>query len=146
MLVILCEDFNSSGNVSRKIMFLVYFNWDRWLWAYSLVDNVFGLLPLLLKCSDFWLDFLKDSFLKYLLDSFFIYISNAIPKVPYTLPLPCAPTHPLLLPVPGITVSLSSNSLEYWFDLFLYIYFINYNLFASFDLAASCQFFQSRIH
>jgi hypothetical protein len=31
----------------------------------------------------------KNSFL---LDIFFIYISNAIPKVPYTLPLPCSPT------------------------------------------------------
>jgi hypothetical protein len=28
-----------------------------------------------------------------LLDIFFIYISNAIPKVPYTLPPPCSPTH-----------------------------------------------------
>jgi hypothetical protein len=33
---------------------------------------------------------------------FFIYISNAIPKVPYTLPLPCSPTHPLPLLGPGI--------------------------------------------
>ena len=37
-----------------------------------------------------------------LLDIFFIYISNAIPKVPYTLPMPCSPTHPLLLLDPGI--------------------------------------------
>jgi hypothetical protein len=29
----------------------------------------------------------------FLLDIFFIYISNAIPKVPYTLPLLCTPTH-----------------------------------------------------
>jgi hypothetical protein len=29
----------------------------------------------------------------YLFDIFFIYISNAIPKVPYTLLLPCSPTH-----------------------------------------------------
>jgi hypothetical protein len=28
--------------------------------------------------------------------------SNAIPKVPYTFPLPCSPTHPLLLLGPGI--------------------------------------------
>jgi hypothetical protein len=37
----------------------------------------------------------------FLLDIFFIYISNAIPKVPYTLPLPCSPTHslPLLGPL-----------------------------------------------
>jgi hypothetical protein len=38
----------------------------------------------------------------FLLDIFFIYISNAIPKVPYTLPLPCSPTHPLLLLGPSI--------------------------------------------
>ena len=38
----------------------------------------------------------------FLLDIFFIYISNAIPKVPYTLPLPYSPTHPLPLPGPGI--------------------------------------------
>jgi hypothetical protein len=37
-----------------------------------------------------------------LLDIFFIYISNAIPKVPYTLSPTCSPTHPLLLPGPGI--------------------------------------------
>jgi hypothetical protein len=44
------------------------------------------------------------SFLIYLflLDIFFIYISNAIPKVPYTLPPPCSPTHPFLLLGPGI--------------------------------------------
>jgi hypothetical protein len=33
----------------------------------------------------------------FLLENFFIYISNVIPKVPYTLPLPCSPTNPLLL-------------------------------------------------
>jgi hypothetical protein len=37
-----------------------------------------------------------------LLDIFFIYISNAIPKVPYTLPPPCSPTHPLPLLGPGV--------------------------------------------
>ena len=42
-------------------------------------------------------------FLKaFLLDIFLIYISNVIPKAPYNLPLPCSPTHPLLLPGPGI--------------------------------------------
>jgi hypothetical protein len=41
-------------------------------------------------------------FIYLLLDIFFIYISNAILKVPYTLPLPCSPTHPLLLPGPAI--------------------------------------------
>jgi hypothetical protein len=38
----------------------------------------------------------------FLLDIFFIYISIVIPKVPYTLPLPCSSTHPLLLLGPGI--------------------------------------------
>jgi hypothetical protein len=39
------------------------------------------------------------------LDIFFIYISNAIPKVPYTLPPPCSPTQPLLLLGPGIPLN-----------------------------------------
>jgi hypothetical protein len=38
----------------------------------------------------------------FFLDIFFIYISNAIPKVLYTLPLPCFPIHPLALLGPGI--------------------------------------------
>jgi uncharacterized membrane protein (UPF0127 family) len=38
----------------------------------------------------------------FLLDIFFIYISNAILKVPYAHPLPCSPTHPLLLLGPGV--------------------------------------------
>jgi hypothetical protein len=41
-------------------------------------------------------------FKKILLAIFFTYISNAIPKVPYTLFLPCSPTHPLPLLGPGI--------------------------------------------
>jgi hypothetical protein len=41
-------------------------------------------------------------FIFLLLDMFFIYISNPIPKVSYTLPLPCSLTHPLLLLGPGI--------------------------------------------
>jgi hypothetical protein len=36
-----------------------------------------------------------------LLDIFFIYISNAILKVSYTLPLPCSPTLPLVSGVYG---------------------------------------------
>ena len=40
----------------------------------------------------------------FLLSIFFIYISNAIPKAPYTLPPPFSQTHPLLLPVPGISL------------------------------------------
>jgi hypothetical protein len=39
---------------------------------------------------------------KILLDIFFIYISNAIPNVPYTLPLPWSPTHPLPLLSPSV--------------------------------------------
>jgi hypothetical protein len=38
----------------------------------------------------------------FLLDIFSIYISNSIPKVPYTLPQPWSPTHPLLLLGPGV--------------------------------------------
>jgi hypothetical protein len=41
-------------------------------------------------------------FLYFLLDIFFINISNAFPKVPYTLPPPCSPTHPLPLLGPDI--------------------------------------------
>jgi hypothetical protein len=38
-----------------------------------------------------------------LLEIFLIYISNAILKVPYTLPPPpCSPTHPLPLLGPGV--------------------------------------------
>jgi hypothetical protein len=40
--------------------------------------------------------------LNFVLDIFFIYISNAIPKAPYTLPSPCSPTCPLPLPGPEI--------------------------------------------
>jgi hypothetical protein len=47
-----------------------------------------------------WLGPLANSF--FFLDIFFIYISNAILKVPYTLPPPCSPTHPLLLLGPGV--------------------------------------------
>jgi hypothetical protein len=46
--------------------------------------------------------FKRNNFFNFLLDSFFIYISNAIPKVPYSLPLPCSPTHLLPLFGPGI--------------------------------------------
>jgi hypothetical protein len=41
--------------------------------------------------------YIKTSYLFKKIDIFFIYISNAIPKVPYTLPPPCSPTHPLPL-------------------------------------------------
>jgi hypothetical protein len=42
-----------------------------------------------------------DNFLYVLLGIFLIYISNAIPKAPHTLP-PHSPTHPLPLFGPGI--------------------------------------------
>jgi hypothetical protein len=44
------------------------------------------------------------SFFPILINNFFIYISNAIEKVPYTLPppLPCSPTHPFPLLGPGV--------------------------------------------
>jgi hypothetical protein len=45
---------------------------------------------------------LKKFILLFLLDIFFIYISNAIPKVPYTFPLTGSLTHPLTLLGPGI--------------------------------------------
>jgi hypothetical protein len=40
------------------------------------------------------------------LDIFFIYILNIIPfpGLPLKAPSPCSPTHPLLLPGPGITL------------------------------------------
>jgi hypothetical protein len=37
-----------------------------------------------------------------IIDIFFIYISNAISKVPYILPAPCSPNHPLPLFGPGV--------------------------------------------
>jgi hypothetical protein len=40
----------------------------------------------------------------FLLDVFLIYISNVIPKVPYTLSLPCYPTHSLPLSDPGVSL------------------------------------------
>jgi hypothetical protein len=49
----------------------------------------------------------------FLLDIFFIYISNAIPKAPYTFPTPCLPTRPLLLPGPGIPLYWGIWTSEY---------------------------------
>jgi hypothetical protein len=48
----------------------------------------------------------------FFLDIFFIYISNAIQKVPYTLPLPCSPTHPLLLPALAFPYTRAYNLLK----------------------------------
>jgi hypothetical protein len=47
-------------------------------------------------------ELIHSFFLDFLLDISFIYISNAIPKVPYTLPPPCSPTYPLPHLGPGI--------------------------------------------
>jgi hypothetical protein len=44
----------------------------------------------------------RKYFSLFLLDIFFIYISDAIPKVPYTLTPPYSPTHPLLFLGPSI--------------------------------------------
>ena len=44
-------------------------------------------------------EFILFNFFIFLLDIFIIYISNTIP---YKLSPPCSPTHPLLLPDPGI--------------------------------------------
>ena len=44
-------------------------------------------------------------FILFLLDIFFIYISNAILKVPHTLPTSRAATHPLPLLGPGVPLS-----------------------------------------
>jgi hypothetical protein len=54
--------------------------------------------PFLCFCFVFFFSYNSPFFL---LD-IFIYILNAIQKVPYTLPLPCSPTHPHLFPGPGI--------------------------------------------
>jgi hypothetical protein len=54
----------------------------------------------------------------FLLDIFFIYISNAIPKAPYTLPPPCCPTHSLLLPDPSIPLYWGIWSSQYQGRLF----------------------------
>jgi hypothetical protein len=62
-------------------------------------------------------------FLHFLLNIFFIYISNAILKVPYTLPPSCSPTHPLLLPGPGVPLywgiykGLYSTKLENMYEM-----------------------------
>ena len=72
--------------------------WDE---AYLIMrDNHFDVF-LDSFCEDF-----IENFLKFLLDIFFIFISNAILKVPYTLPLPCSCTHTLPLLGPGIPLYL----------------------------------------
>jgi hypothetical protein len=46
--------------------------------------------------------FLISFFPIFYLGIYCIYISNAIPKVPYTIPPACSPTHPLPLLGPGV--------------------------------------------
>ena len=58
---------------------------------------------------------LRVHFFKQFLLDFFIYNSNAILKVPYTLPLPCSPTHPFLHPDPGIPLYWGIYSLEHMY-------------------------------
>ena len=57
---------------------------------------------LLLHMGSFSFKSRKSLCIFFLLDIFFIYISNTISKVPYTLSLPCFPTHSLPLLGPGI--------------------------------------------
>jgi hypothetical protein len=52
-----------------------------------------GWLVTIFKKRYFCLSMLISFFKNFLLDIFFIYISNAIPKVPYTLPMPWSSTH-----------------------------------------------------
>jgi hypothetical protein len=60
------------------------------------------LFPFVLEGVIFFQFVICCCFLIFLLDIFFIYISNAIPKVPYTLPMPCSATHSLSLLGPGV--------------------------------------------
>jgi hypothetical protein len=69
-------------------------------WLFKLLKNV----KVIKMCHLIALAVNCDFFSNFLLDIFFIYISNAIPKVPYTLPPPCSPTHPL--PLLGLGVPL----------------------------------------
>jgi hypothetical protein len=54
----------------------------------------------------------EKTFFLFFLDIFFIYISNAIPKAPYTLTPPCSPTHPFPLRSPGIPLYWGIWSLQ----------------------------------
>jgi hypothetical protein len=69
---------------------------------------IFSVIFLITLLLEIW----KFFFLNFLLDIFFIYISNAIPKFSYTLPLPCSPTHSLPLLGPGIPLYWGIYSLQ----------------------------------
>jgi hypothetical protein len=65
-------------------------------WQPSVTPVLGALMPFSGLCRQ------QAFFLLLLLDILFIYISNSILKVPYTLPPPRSPTHTLLPPGPGI--------------------------------------------
>jgi hypothetical protein len=81
---------------------------NRWLgatmWLLGIELRTSGRAVSALNCWAISPDWVLLSFLIFLLDIFFIYISNAILKVPYTLPSPCSPAHPL--PLLGLGVPL----------------------------------------
>jgi hypothetical protein len=93
------------SQVVLSILSKIEYNFD-FLWLLYSISLVYTplyfyghsrLFLLLLLSSILYFYFLKILFI-YLfiyLDIFFIYISNAILKVPYTLPPPCSPTRPL---------------------------------------------------
>jgi hypothetical protein len=68
----------------------------RWPWCNFILVCISLMMYMRSSRTTFFFTF------HFLLDIFFIYISNAIPKVPYSFPPPYSPTHPLLLPGPGI--------------------------------------------
>jgi hypothetical protein len=76
------------------ITILFYRAW--YICVTSYMHYVQWMISVMITCS--WL----NSKVNFVLDIFFIYISSAIPKVPYNLPLPCSPNHPLPLLSPGI--------------------------------------------
>jgi hypothetical protein len=74
--------------------------------------GIFFFLTLVLSFLFFFF-FFFFFFLTFFIRYFLLYISNAIPKPPYTLPMPCSPTHPLPLPGPGIPLSWGIWSSQY---------------------------------
>ena len=64
--------------------------------------NIVEHIKMVAKCHQESFDCCGLFSILFLLDIFFIYISNAIPKVHYTLPRSCSPTHSLLLLGPGV--------------------------------------------
>ena len=85
---------------------MLEFSHPIFLSSSDFIFSYIGQISCLLLSSNIDIIRLEISFiiiiLLFLLDIFFIYISNAISKVPYTLPQPCSPTHPRPLLGPGI--------------------------------------------